>query len=109
MTHNTHWTRTLIPLLLLASTETQAASTPPPDDQAPPELLDLRDAMAREGEAHALKHKSHFRPLCDAEGYPLVGNLVPKDPEDMPNMVEPVDPPFQPSEFCEQIRMDERA
>jgi hypothetical protein len=26
----------------------------------------------------AVDHKAHFAPLCDAQGYPLVGNIVSK-------------------------------
>ena len=104
------WKRTLIPILLFTSTSTNAHASdvraaPPSDEEAQPELLDLRGAMAEAGEEEALKAKPHYRPLCDAEGYPLVGNLLPKEPDDtMPGVSLPPEPPYQPSEFCTEIR-----
>lgn len=83
-------TRTLLPLLLLVSPPV-FASTPPPDDEAPKELIDLRAELFETGEK-ALQQVPRFRALCDAEGYPLVGNVVRK------NNV------FQPSQFCAAVR-----
>jgi len=82
--------RTLIPILLLSSTT--ALAKPPPDDQAPKPLLELRDKLFEAGKESALRDMPRFRPLCDADGYPLVGNLVRKT--DL----------FQPSQFCAQVR-----
>ena len=105
------WKRNLLPVLLLTSTNAYAGprnTTPPPDDQVAPELLELRGDMADAGRDAALKAKPRFRPLCDAEGYPLVGNLLPKTPDDsMGDYVGPELPPFQPSEFCAEVRADE--
>lgn len=105
------WKRTLIPVLLFTSTNAYAAErapTPPPDDEAPPELLELRADLAETGREGALDSKPHFRPLCDADGYPLVGNMVPKAPDDSMTgyLVELPLPPYQPSEFCTEVRAD---
>ena len=100
------WKHTLVPVLLLSATQASighAASAPPPDDEVAQELLELRGTLAEEGEERALEHTSYFRPLCDADGYPLVGNMLPKDAEDM----TPVLPPYQPSEFCAHVRSSE--
>lgn len=75
---------------------------PAPGQAAPPEramsedpaLLALRDELLTSGRAGALAKTAHFRPLCDKDGYPLVGNLVRKTPK----------PEFQPSEFCSEVR-----
>ncbi len=94
--------RTLIPILLLSSTAALAA--PAPDDQVPYELLELRDELVNAGERAALDDMPRYRPLCDAEGYPLVGNVLPKDSDE--SVFVYMDPTFQPSEFCKQVRAD---
>jgi hypothetical protein len=58
-----------------------------------PELVALTTELEHEGTA-ALKRKAHYRPLCDRDGYPLVGNVMRKGP--------PV--ALQPSELCAAIR-----
>jgi hypothetical protein len=82
--------RTLIPILLLASTPVFAK--PPPDDKAPEALIELRSELFEAGKDQALKQMPRFRALCDEDGYPLVGNAVRK------NEV------FQPSQFCAAVR-----
>jgi hypothetical protein len=82
--------RTLIPILLLTSTPA-FAKPPPPDAEAPEALIELRSELFEAGE-QALKQVPRFRALCDAEGYPLVGNLVRKSPV------------MQPSQFCAAVR-----
>ena len=94
--------RTLIPILLLSSTAALAA--PAPDDQVPYELLELRDELVNAGERAALDDMPRYRPLCDAEGYPLVGNVLPKGSDE--SVFVYMDPTFQPSEFCKQVRAD---
>lgn len=59
-----------------------------------PKLLELRDEMYGMKREDALGKAAHFRPLCDKDGYPLVGNLSTKTPEQGP----------QPSEMCAEIR-----
>lgn len=84
-------TGTLIPILLLASTPA-FAKPPPPDDKAPEALIELRHELFEAGREQALQQMPRFRALCDAEGYPLVGNVVRKGEV------------FQPSQFCSAVR-----
>jgi hypothetical protein len=65
---------------------------PPPDDKAPPALIKLRFELFAAGRDGARAQTSHFRPLCDRDGYPLVGNMASKG-----NL-------YQPSEFCAELR-----
>jgi hypothetical protein len=64
---------------------------PPPDEQVSKELLDLRMELIDAGRDRALSQMNVFRPLCDEEGYPLVGNLGNKQV-------------YQPSQFCADVR-----
>jgi hypothetical protein len=66
---------------------------PPPDADVSPALLALRDELDKQTPAKALAQLKRFRPLCDKDGYPLVGNLVRKDSSG-----------YQPSEFCAAVR-----
>ena len=75
-----------------AASATDVAESPPRAKGAP-SLLGLRDEMADKGRAEALRHPERYRPLCDADGYPLVGNLVRKDPD-----------AYAPSQFCKDLR-----
>lgn len=61
------------------------------------ELGALADELASTDRAAARAELLHFRPLCDAEGYPLVGNIVRKGPMNT-----------QPSELCEIVRSERR-
>jgi hypothetical protein len=83
-------THALIPILLLASTPTFAK--PPPDEKAPQALIELRSQLFEAGREQALQQVPRFRALCDADGYPLVGNVVRKGEV------------FQPSQFCSAVR-----
>jgi hypothetical protein len=59
---------------------TMPAHTPPPvaeDDQQPPWRLGLRNDLYQTGPA-AAGQLDRFRALCDADGYPLVGNVANK-------------------------------
>jgi len=70
-----------------------APSAPPPDNQVqPPSLLQLRTELGDTLRTDALANMPRFRPLCDADGYPLVGNIA--------NKVQG----YQPSEFCGEVR-----
>jgi hypothetical protein len=42
----------------------------------------------------AKQQRAKFRPLCDADGYPLVGNIRSKGDDDR----------MQPSALCELVR-----
>jgi hypothetical protein len=83
-------THALIPILLLASTP--AFAKPPPDEKAPQALIELRSQLFEAGREQALQQVPRFRALCDADGYPLVGNVVRKGEA------------FQPSQFCSAVR-----
>jgi hypothetical protein len=72
-----------------------AARRPMSDD---PKLLALRDEMTEQRRETVLAQSARFRPLCDKDGYPLVGNVVRKGPS--------VD--YQPSAFCEDLRKQAR-
>jgi hypothetical protein len=66
--------------------------SPPPDDQVKQELKDLRNQLLSAKKEDVTKSMARFRPLCDAEGYPLVGNLATKASG------------MQPSEYCTIVR-----
>ena len=90
----------LIPILLLSAPP--ATKSPPHDDDVSVQLLDLREELVYVGRDGAQKDRPHFRALCDAEGFPLVGNVLPKD--DDCSVTVPQAPLYQPSDFCEEIR-----
>lgn len=94
-----------------APPETPAASAPAPSAPAPASgdaadpsgpsdprgdaarsLDALRDELEADGDA--LTRIAHYRPLCDARGYPLVGNVIRKGPS----------PRVQPSALCASVR-----
>ena len=92
-------THQLLTVVLLASTPAAASPgrhVPPEDADAPPALLQLRSDLIRAGHDQAQAEVSRFRPLCDQDGYPLVGNMVGKR-----NV-------YQPSEFCSDVRKHEK-
>jgi hypothetical protein len=64
-----------------------------PDDKADPKLLLLRAELDTETRESALAKQTHYRPLCDKDGYPLVGNVLRKGPGGP-----------QPSELCTEVR-----
>jgi hypothetical protein len=70
-----------------------ASSAPVADDKADPKLLLLRAELERETRESALATQAHYRPLCDKDGYPLVGNVIRKGPGAP-----------QPSEVCADVR-----
>jgi len=51
------------------------APAPPPK---PSVLETLNEELGRTSLSDARANAAHFRPLCDAEGYPLVGNTIQK-------------------------------
>jgi len=67
------------------------------DVNAPKELLALRTELLEAQPEAALTAMAHFRPLCDADGYPLVGNVA--------NKVQTTG--LQPSQFCAEVRKRE--
>ena len=84
-----------------ASTSSTIALQAPPEGRPmaeDPKLFGLREellATARQ-DAAALD-VAHFRPLCDKDGYPLVGNVMRKTVGTM----EP-----QPSALCARVRQE---
>jgi len=93
-------THQLLTVLLLSSAPAGASPTaphaPPDDAHAPRALIELRWSLLNAGRDHAQAELARFRPLCDRDGYPLVGNLVEKGSM------------YQPSEFCTDVRTHER-
>ncbi len=90
--------RTLVPVLLLASTPAFAKGphkAPPSDEAAPKELIELRSQLFEAGREKAMEQTWKFWALCDEEGYPLVGNATQKSDV------------YQPSQFCAEIREPE--
>src|SRR5262245_16666202 len=87
--------RTVPTTKLLAGALVAAASTAsaPAIAGDPSALLALRGELQSQTEAQAMARLSHFRPPCDKDGYPLVGNLITKGPSG-----------YQPSAFCAAFR-----
>jgi hypothetical protein len=75
-----------------AAVAPRAPLPPVPDPNPNPRLLALRDELAPKTEAEVRANQAHFRPLCDKDGYPLVGNLARKAPD------------YQVSTFCSELR-----
>jgi Rieske Fe-S protein len=74
-------------------TKVAAVPTTPPPPPEDPKLIALRSELASVDTKEAEQKKGHFRPLCDADGYPLVGNVVRKG-----------DRGVVPSLFCAFVR-----
>jgi hypothetical protein len=98
--------RVIAPLKILAvalgtvscgkTTSEDRPATPPAqaaDEKPAPQLVLLRAELDRETRESALAKQAHYRPLCDKDGYPLVGNVNRKGPGGP-----------QPSELCADIR-----
>ena len=83
--------RALVPILLLGSSTT-AWAKPPADADAPSALIELRSQLFDAGEEGAKKEVQRVRALCDADGFPLVGNAVRKTSM------------YQPSSYCAMVR-----
>lgn len=73
-----------------ANQEPSPAAAEVPIDQA---RLRLRGELESVTLEQAVARLSHFRPLCDDKGFPLVGNVIRKAPIET-----------QPSELCGVIR-----
>jgi hypothetical protein len=87
-------------LILLSSTVASAdARRPPPDDNVQPALLKLRTELRAMSHDNAVKALPRFRALCDADGYPLVGNIATKGEDDR----------IQPSEACRLLHAQPKA
>lgn len=91
--------RNILTVLLLSAAPAAAspdAHVPPPDAKVSKQVLDLRMDLIRTGRDKAQTDVSRFRPLCDKDGYPLVGNMANKS-----NV-------YQPSQFCSDVRKAEK-
>lgn len=78
-----------------ASHVTTAELVPEPfdDGKAPTNLIALREELFQSDHGpSAFARLSHFRPLCDAQGYPVVGNVYRKASG------------YQTSTFCSELR-----
>ncbi len=64
------------------------------DASADPKLLALQGELMGMPRVKVLENVAHFRPLCDKDGYPLVGNLNQK--AQFPGM--------EVSELCAEVR-----
>ena len=64
------------------------------DASTDPKLLALQAELMGMPRAKVLESVAHFRPLCDKDGYPLVGNLNQKS--QFPGM--------EVSELCAEVR-----
>lgn len=82
----------IVAVVLLSAAPARAWPVPPPDHAVPPALLALRASLIEAGRERALAAVARYRPLCDADGYPLVGNLATKGDR------------YQPSAFCRDVR-----
>jgi hypothetical protein len=67
-------------VLLSAGLATQASASPnvASDDKQPKARIELRASLYQAGEVKAKAEMGRFRALCDAQGYPLVGNVANK-------------------------------
>jgi len=89
-------THHVLTVLLLSAAPAVASPTPPPDDAVTKPLLDLRAQLRDAGHDKAIAQLARFRPLCDKDGYPLVGNIASKGGV------------YQPSQFCRDVRKAEK-
>lgn len=84
-----------VPILTVALTASAPAPAAPHDNA---QLEALKSELELTSPAKAIEKMSHFRPLCDKDGYPLVGNTIRKgEPEGM-----------RPSVFCAEVRKREK-
>ena len=77
-----------------ASVSSAPLNPPPLPGVEDPKLLAMRDDLAGMKREEGLASAARFRPLCDKDGYPLVGNLTRKV----------ADPGLMPSELCAEVR-----
>lgn len=77
------------PLAAETPVATSPASARPTSNER---LVTLREELFASQREDALAKVAHYRPLCDAQGYPLVGNVIRKAPG------------YQPSAFCQDVR-----
>src|SRR5262249_24657152 len=81
-------------VIALAATGCSGAVDNPGPAPEPQDLQTLNQELSTTTLPDAVERSEHFRPLCDDEGYPLVGNLNGK-------VVTTA------SEFCQALRDDD--
>jgi hypothetical protein len=86
----------ILAMVLLSVPAGAAPHPPPPDGAAPKALLELRGRLLSSERDQVKADFGRFRALCDADGYPLVGNVANKGGR------------FQPSELCAEVRRAEK-
>lgn len=91
-----------VPAKVASAPPAMDARREPPAEPARPrdggaDVHALRDLLADTTPAQAMAQAAVFRPLCDAQGYPLVGNTVRKGGPVL----------TQPSEVCAEVRRRE--
>ena len=87
--------RIIVTAVLLSSVSAAVAEPgypPPPDNKVPIALLKLRDEASELKLPQLMAELPRFRPLCDKDGYPLVGNVGYKNERP------------QPSDVCAAVR-----
>jgi hypothetical protein len=72
---------------------------PLPPDPAGKALVDLAVSLDEAGPEKALQDVPRFRPLCDKDGYPLVGNVMGKGHHGQP---------YVAAAFCSDVRKKAR-
>lgn len=82
------------PTALVPTARPAAPPKPLAEQEVPPGLYKLRDSLALVKPDRLLAEVPRFRALCDADGYPLVGNLATKNRR------------IQPSELCTVVRSE---
>jgi len=94
-----HLRHRIATIMLLSSTAASASPhTPPSDDKAKPALIKLRTELFEMSPDDAVKALPRFKALCDADGYPLVGNVLHKGQDQQ----------MQPSRACKLLNPDRR-
>ncbi len=83
-------TLSLLAVVLSTACGTGAQHTPTPEEQR--ELEPLAAELNQTPMRSAMGNRSHFAPLCDENGYPLVGNVYGKVP-----------PETTVAEFCAEL------
>lgn len=81
-----------------AATASASSSAHAAPEHPDPALYPLAAELDAVGKTGAFARLSHFRPLCDKDGFPLVGNLVRKGPG------PGADGGYVPSQFCADVR-----
>lgn len=73
-------TLSLLAVVFSTACGPQHAMTAEQRQQQADQLRPLADELNRTSLRGALENRGHFSPLCDENGYPLVGNVVGKVP-----------------------------